>query len=209
MYSRERYVAVVAAIEAAEDGVCVTDQNGSFRHRNAAWQRLLAAEPDRRMLEAAIADTRHATVVRSEAQRGGAEAALDVSKVMQIPGTAGERSGAPLAPSLTLQVRTPSGEYRVRGTAVSASHASRSEIMVVVWVRRCRPRHLTPDALRERYGLTPRELRVAALMAARSGNREIAEALGISSHTARRHSEAVLRKLGVHSRAQVRERLRE
>jgi DNA-binding CsgD family transcriptional regulator len=32
---------------------------------------------------------------------------------------------------------------------------------------------------------------------------EIAAALGISAHTARRHSERVLAKLGVHSRREV------
>jgi DNA-binding CsgD family transcriptional regulator len=60
----------------------------------------------------------------------------------------------------------------------------------------------------ERYHLTVREAQVAALLQQRRSNREIAERLSISLHTARHHVEAVMSKLGVTSRAAVRERLR-
>jgi len=40
-------------------------------------------------------------------------------------------------------------------------------------------------------------------------NEEVARLLGVSIHTARRHVEHVLMKLGVHSRAAVGARLRE
>jgi DNA-binding NarL/FixJ family response regulator len=100
-------------------------------------------------------------------------------------------------------------EYRVRGTAILNVGAGAGDEIVVVWVRRSRPQQMTPEALTERYKLTARQVHVAALIAAGSGSREIAEALGISPHTARRHTEAVLRKLGLHSRSDVREGLRE
>jgi DNA-binding CsgD family transcriptional regulator len=51
--------------------------------------------------------------------------------------------------------------------------------------------------------LTPREREVAALLAARRTNGEIAAALGVSPHTARHHTERVLRKYGVSSRRRV------
>lgn len=51
--------------------------------------------------------------------------------------------------------------------------------------------------------LTEREREVAQLLCHRWTSREIASYLGISVHTARRHSEAVLRKLGVSSRREV------
>lgn len=60
------------------------------------------------------------------------------------------------------------------------------------------------DELREVFRLTPREARVAMLLAARRTNREIAAALGVSEHTARRHTEKVLLKLDVHRRYDVR-----
>jgi DNA-binding CsgD family transcriptional regulator len=58
--------------------------------------------------------------------------------------------------------------------------------------------------LQLRFGLTRRELEVALLLHARLTNREIAGALGVSDHTARHHTETVLRKLGLSSRQSVR-----
>jgi len=51
--------------------------------------------------------------------------------------------------------------------------------------------------------LTAAEERVATLLAARWSNREIARYLDVTEHTARRHTEGVLRKLGIHSRTKV------
>jgi len=57
------------------------------------------------------------------------------------------------------------------------------------------------------FGLTPREARIAELLAQRATNTEIADELGISCHTVRHHTERVLTKLGVRSRVDVREKL--
>jgi DNA-binding CsgD family transcriptional regulator len=51
--------------------------------------------------------------------------------------------------------------------------------------------------------LTPRELEVARLVAEGARTRAIAVRLGLSPHTVRRHTEAILRKLGIGSRAGV------
>ena len=59
------------------------------------------------------------------------------------------------------------------------------------------------STLRTRYGLTTRELDVARLLLAGKPNAEVARQLGISEFTARRHTEHVLEKLGVRSRAEV------
>ena len=59
------------------------------------------------------------------------------------------------------------------------------------------------DLLTARYQLTRREAEVARLLAVGKSNAEIAKALSISEHTARRHTEQVLLKLGVRSRAAV------
>ena len=58
------------------------------------------------------------------------------------------------------------------------------------------------------YGMTPREIEVAMLLAEGCSNRTIAHRLGISPHTARHHTQRVLVKLGVHSRAEAGARLR-
>ena len=58
------------------------------------------------------------------------------------------------------------------------------------------------------YGMTPREIEVALLLTKGCSNRTIAHRLGISPHTARHHTQRVLIKLGVHSRAEAGARLR-
>ena len=55
--------------------------------------------------------------------------------------------------------------------------------------------------LQDKYGLTRRELEVATLLAEGRTNTDIAKALHISTHTARHHTQRILGKLGVHSRA--------
>jgi DNA-binding CsgD family transcriptional regulator len=58
-------------------------------------------------------------------------------------------------------------------------------------------------AIRHCSGLTHRELEVARLLAARLSNYEIAELLKVSRATAKRHTENILQKLGLHSRREV------
>ena len=60
-----------------------------------------------------------------------------------------------------------------------------------------------PEQLTATFGFTRREAEVALLLAAGNPNAIIAEALGISEHTARHHTRHVLVKLGVHSRARA------
>jgi DNA-binding NarL/FixJ family response regulator len=59
-----------------------------------------------------------------------------------------------------------------------------------------------------RYGLTAREMEVATLLARGRSNSAIAETLGISTHTARHHTQRILTKLEVHSRAEAGAKLR-
>lgn len=64
---------------------------------------------------------------------------------------------------------------------------------------------LPPVALlRQRYRLTRREAEVALLLARRLTGTEIARQLGVTIHTARRHTEQVLLKLGIGNRHCVR-----
>jgi DNA-binding NarL/FixJ family response regulator len=62
--------------------------------------------------------------------------------------------------------------------------------------------------LQHKYGLTRRELEVATLLAQGRTNTAIANTLHISTHTARHHTQRVLAKLGVHSRAAAGAKLR-
>jgi len=64
-------------------------------------------------------------------------------------------------------------------------------------------RALEDADLRDRYGLTDRQVTVARLIAEGCTNAEIATRLGLSFYTARNHAEQVMAKLGVSSRAAV------
>jgi DNA-binding response OmpR family regulator len=64
-------------------------------------------------------------------------------------------------------------------------------------------RVLDDVALRERFGLTDRQVAVARLLADGCTNAEIAERLGLSFYTARNHAEQVMLKLGVSNRSSV------
>jgi DNA-binding CsgD family transcriptional regulator len=62
--------------------------------------------------------------------------------------------------------------------------------------------------LQDHFGLTGREIEVAFLLAQGRSNVAIAKALGISTHTARHHTQRVLGKMKVHSRAEAGAKLR-
>jgi len=66
-----------------------------------------------------------------------------------------------------------------------------------------RPAALADEALRERFNLTARQIEVARLLGEGFTNAEIAAKLEMSYYTARNHTEQVLAKLGVSSRAAV------
>lgn len=82
-----------------------------------------------------------------------------------------------------------------------AEHDS-ATVYVVVVERVAQQRPCEEDLARE-FGLTRREAEVARAMADRLSSSEIAESLGMSLNTARRHSERVLAKLGVRSRREI------
>jgi DNA-binding response OmpR family regulator len=65
------------------------------------------------------------------------------------------------------------------------------------------PTGLSDDDLRARYGLTARQVTVARLLGEGCSNAEIAQRLSVSFFTARNHTEQVLGKLGVGTRAAV------
>jgi DNA-binding CsgD family transcriptional regulator len=108
--------------------------------------------------------------------------------------------------TLTEHIVIGGATYRVRGE-VLVQAATTPVVLVAI------ERH--PDAypsyreLRATFRLTRAEARVAAMLAQRMSNHEIARELGVTEHTARRHTEKILLKLGIHRRTDVlREMLR-
>jgi DNA-binding CsgD family transcriptional regulator len=191
MYSRERYAVLVAIVESLDEGISVHDGRGALLYKNGLLGRMLSAEPDGDSLQDAIDRARH-------------QAALETSNA--IVSIARPRLGGAAAASEVV-VRGSRAEYLVRARAVRAKAPGG---LVIVTVRRhALAPTLSPAELAARYGLTRAETRVAFLLEGARTSRQIAEQLGISVHTARRHAEAVLKKLGVHARAAVGARLRD
>jgi DNA-binding CsgD family transcriptional regulator len=100
------------------------------------------------------------------------------------------------------EVRTAQHRYRIRGCYAGEELAGSSTVLVAI--ERVGPVPAPDDsALKLRFGLTPREIQVTRLLAAGRRNDDVAASLQISPHTARRHTERVLAKLGASSRAAV------
>jgi DNA-binding CsgD family transcriptional regulator len=161
-------------------GLCAALFDFSKRRRvhiSPALSSLLERDPERDRLEAEI---------RSSAAEPPAP-----------PQERGEAAGR--------RVRTRRAEYRLRVWGAEA-HAG-SDGVVVVLVEHASPELPADQVLAERFGLTRAESRVARLLAQGKSNAEVAAALSISPHTAERHTEKVLQKLEIHSRAAVGHRL--
>ena len=75
--------------------------------------------------------------------------------------------------------------------------------LIAAVTRQAPRRRLTTDG--DRPALTPREQQVAVLLGSGSSTREIADALGVSAVTARRHISSLMKKLQVASREAARE----
>lgn len=130
-----------------------------------------------------------------------------------------KRSGAPdfgVASRPVRCIKTPVATYRLTGS-VASEHLTGQESLVLIFVdllsRHGPPGGIVdvpdPETLRSRFVLTRRQAEVARLLAARYTNREVADTLDISPHTARHHTQAVLEALGISSRREVTDRLRE
>jgi DNA-binding CsgD family transcriptional regulator len=103
--------------------------------------------------------------------------------------------------SACVQVQTALARYELR--ASSYAEDSSAGPMMLVAVDRKSAVLLSEQEMRALYGLTRAEVRVAHLIGRALSNADVAQTLSISPHTARRHTERVLMKLGVRSRAEV------
>jgi DNA-binding CsgD family transcriptional regulator len=111
-------------------------------------------------------------------------------------------SAAPRRP--VRHAATPKGSYELRATIVETPELAGIGPLILVAIATPRRTEVPSVAtLVARHGLTPREAEVALLLRQGKPNRAIAAALRITEHTARRHTERVLTKLGVSSRAAV------
>jgi DNA-binding NarL/FixJ family response regulator len=182
-WSRQRH-RLIECLERASEGVRLVDRAGRVVHESPALARLLAAEAERERLKDALCRC----------------AAAALALLSGDPTTLGG--------SLTANVRTVAGEYQIRPALLRATPEGEG-ILVAIVLERALARMPGDEAILERFGLTAREITVARLLADGKVDKEIAATIGISWHTARRHVERVLQKVGVHSRAGVGHALRD
>lgn len=169
--------ALLALSAALTDGVAVTNMRGRVLHENAAFARLLTADPDGPPLRTLLDD-----IVRT------------------LGAAARQRPDGPLVAAR--ERRTERAAYRVQGAWLGGNGDSAAEPAVLVTLT-IEPSCVTECDPESRFGLTRREGEVARLLARGLTNAELAGALDISKSTASRHTERVFAKLGVHSRAAV------
>jgi len=110
-------------------------------------------------------------------------------------------------PRPRVEVRTVLGTYSLSGFSTAAGLLGDGPAVVISFERSA-PGEMCDAALRERFGLSPREVQIARLIATGLSNRAVAERLGLSPHTVRHHGERVFDKLGVRARADIAGRLR-
>jgi DNA-binding CsgD family transcriptional regulator len=185
LFLRRDRIAYLADVVAA--GVALADGSGRIVHRNPALISMLQLEPDRLSLEAEV----------SSAARACVAAAWTCARSERT-----DRQGRSTPRSLRRKVAATCGVYTVTATTLEADPRTQEEAVAVV-VERAERAAFPAAVLRRRYGLTPRELDVTRLLAEGASNSEIAGLLAVSPATARHHTEAVMLKLDVHSRARI------
>lgn len=166
-------------LDAAGRATAVWGLDGRERFRSQALCDLLAADPERERLSAAMEQI--------AAAAGGVRRAETKTAIAETP--------RPPAREIT----TAHAPYRVLATLLPAGLYG-ADPAVLVALERTAPALPEPRTLIARYGLTAREAEVALLLARGTSNRQIARRLEISPHTVRTHAERIFVKLGIHSR---------
>ena len=173
--------ALLHLLNALDAGFHIFDERGAPLHQNAGLRRLLEADPQ-------------AHQIRDQIPR----IALAVADVLgRHAGTRPEPADATFG-----EVRTALATYQLRGF-VFGEGLFGSEVIIAVSVERVTAEAASDQMLMEQHRLTRREVAVARCLGRGDSSKEIAKSLGITRHTARHHTESVMRKLGVRSRSAV------
>ncbi|CAN5850347.1 hypothetical protein BH23GEM6_BH23GEM6_27470 [soil metagenome] len=169
---------LVQVMETLGQAARLCDLQGRVLHETPALQKMLRADPARDQLLMALSVAH---------ERFGI--------------AAGPEHGALLPEMSRLEVTTDFSRYAIRGCFYHAG--SVGSPLLLLTLQRLTPQVRTADELRSEFLLTGAETRVAFQLARGRSNTQIATDLGISPHTVRRHTERVLQKLNVRSRAEV------
>lgn len=156
---------------------------GRTLHQSAAFRQLISRDPEGPRL-------------RAEVARLAANLTASLS---------GKNPLAQVDHAIRSRLTTRSGSYGL--SAMSFADLFGNALTIGVVIEDLSPPRFDAQRLASEYHLTRRELQTAALLQRRMPAKEIATALGVSVNTARRHTEHLFAKLGVHSRRAAWERL--
>jgi DNA-binding CsgD family transcriptional regulator/PAS domain-containing protein len=192
----ERRAELARVLDALPDAVLLYETSGTLVHANPAAARHLDDPADAERLRAEA--QRLAWSVGAVARRGAP------------PGRAGAPAAEAPAATRTLRVGAgPTARTLTLRAALAPAWMLGRDPGVLVTVEAAAARPLTDAELRDRFGLTTRELEAARLVAEGLSNQAIAERMGVSFFTARNHVERLLGKLGAANRAHAVTLLRE
>jgi DNA-binding CsgD family transcriptional regulator len=169
--------------ELSHVALALFDMRGDPVHQSRALEQLLALDPESSRL-------------RAETARMAANLSAGISTKNPL---------AHLDHPIKSRVTTRSAAYGL--SAISFGDAFGPRAIIGVMIEDLSPPRFDTQRLVSEYHLTKRELQTAALLRRRITAGEIASALGVSVNTARRHTEHVLSKLGVHSKREAAEKL--
>jgi DNA-binding response OmpR family regulator len=154
-----------------------------------------SAQPDLIILDLGLPDRDGYSVLKELRERGNACPVLILSaRNLEADKLQGFRLGADdyvTKPFSVMELLARISALLRRATVPAAAQPAAAAVVV------------SDEDLHERFGLTARQTAVARLLAEGCSNAEIARRLSVSYFTARNHTEQVLAKLGVSSRAAV------
>jgi DNA-binding CsgD family transcriptional regulator len=181
-FSHQRQ-SLASHLDSLIEGIRICDLEGRVVHQNPAFSAALSGKPAETQTEAAISEIVHDLGALTRDRNGN---------VMALAGAQVRRA-----------VHTPTSNYELRGSFLGRELLG-AEVRVAISLQRVSHSQSVSDStLQERFSLTARELEVVRGLATGMSTKELAEACGISPHTARRHTEKVFTKLGVRNRAQI------
>lgn len=169
-----------ALVDSIAVGVTIVAVDGSVLDENHTMKAIADVDPERARIRATVRQVSREianTVARGESP--------DWSKRSQ-----------------QVEIRTAFARYRITTTYAPDGFLPAGG-GVIAFTERLASRSLDSATLASQFGLTSREIQTAQLVTRGYSTRQIATAMGISFNTARRHTEHVLLKLNVHSRAAI------
>ena len=179
---------VMRMLDSLTDPALLFDMAGQLIHANPAVDRFMTSADSSR--------------VRSEAQRLAWSLGATARRRPSTRADASRDGSEPADTQTTRTTRAGTTIYLLRASVVGPALIG-AEPAVLVTVSASAVEPLSDDTLHAEFGLTPREIEVARLIAAGLSNNEIADRLGVRFFTARNHVERTLAKLRVTSRHRV------